>query len=669
MSFRYILRYYIDPGFHEDDRIKELVEFWKTSSIGEVMLFHNPEECYQGFTDENERSAWLATAKKIKSSLTEIGVELSVNPWSTLVHRSRGRVLAERLAKMTKLVGETGEVATLTACPYDQIWREELSTWFARIAAELQPTVIWVEDDWRLHNFGDEFGFGGCFCETHLKRAAEILNIPSINREELLARIRVNDLDARRAWMFAGNESLMGAAGFLYQAVRKAYPQARLGLMRSSPDTHSIEGASWYEFKEKFSPDTPLAVRPHLPPYTENYAMLCLPEIARQTVSELDAGMLESFPEMESSPRCGKYSKSCTMVAWECLSAPLYGSKGITINHYDMMGNGIILDKSLGKKLHAIKPRLDAVTDLGCNEANALGVNILYLPDAASKIPVKPETASLGLRNNSISWAYTLGILGISHKLVRWERFSSEQWNAISGATIAAMNDDEIRRLLTSKLLLDAESIMILYQRGFGEDVGVSSAEFCMLKDAGYAWEEIQESDPAIYGLSYPRVSAQRCDDEKILKFACDGRQLSTVMRYDKTPYSPGLTLAKGKYLLSPWIMTGDSFFMGYFNRFRRILLQRALAMVDNTPAAFSGEHPAAVYWNRLDGYSLLTVNNLCADPMDEITFTLHGAEFSSLEILDDDGKWIAADFCRNNNSVTVNKQIMPLEYCFIKVK
>ena len=94
--FRYILRYYIDPGFHEDDRIKELVEFCKTSSIGEVMLFHNPEECYQGFTDENERSAWLTTAKKIKSSLAEIGVELSVNPWSTLVHRSRGRVLAER---------------------------------------------------------------------------------------------------------------------------------------------------------------------------------------------------------------------------------------------------------------------------------------------------------------------------------------------------------------------------------------------------------------------------------------------------------------------------------------------------------------------------------------------------------------------------------------------
>ncbi len=37
--YRYILRYYIDPGFHEDDRIIELVHFCHSSGIQEVMLF------------------------------------------------------------------------------------------------------------------------------------------------------------------------------------------------------------------------------------------------------------------------------------------------------------------------------------------------------------------------------------------------------------------------------------------------------------------------------------------------------------------------------------------------------------------------------------------------------------------------------------------------------
>lgn len=67
--FRYILRYYIDPGFAEDKRIAELLELCKKGRIEEVMFFYNPEELFQGYPDDAEVESWFALAKKVKAAL------------------------------------------------------------------------------------------------------------------------------------------------------------------------------------------------------------------------------------------------------------------------------------------------------------------------------------------------------------------------------------------------------------------------------------------------------------------------------------------------------------------------------------------------------------------------------------------------------------------------
>ena len=77
-DFRYILRYYIDPGYCEDERIAELVDFCKNSSIGEVMLFFNPEEVNNGHITIDELANFIPMAKKIKSVLAENGIELII---------------------------------------------------------------------------------------------------------------------------------------------------------------------------------------------------------------------------------------------------------------------------------------------------------------------------------------------------------------------------------------------------------------------------------------------------------------------------------------------------------------------------------------------------------------------------------------------------------------
>ncbi len=47
-EFKYILRFKIDPSFHAEDRMQELLEFCRSARIGEVMLFLAAEELSAG---------------------------------------------------------------------------------------------------------------------------------------------------------------------------------------------------------------------------------------------------------------------------------------------------------------------------------------------------------------------------------------------------------------------------------------------------------------------------------------------------------------------------------------------------------------------------------------------------------------------------------------------
>ena len=59
-SFRYILRYLIDPHFHAPARMRELVAFCKASRIEEVMMFVTAEELSAGHPTEAELDAYDA---------------------------------------------------------------------------------------------------------------------------------------------------------------------------------------------------------------------------------------------------------------------------------------------------------------------------------------------------------------------------------------------------------------------------------------------------------------------------------------------------------------------------------------------------------------------------------------------------------------------------------
>ncbi|MCI5778309.1 MAG: hypothetical protein MR051_00575 [Lentisphaeria bacterium] len=674
MSFRYILRYYIDPGFHEDERIPELVRLCQNGQIEEVMLFQNPEELFQGYPDDDEVERWFAMARKVKEALNQAGIAMSINPWCTTVHVSRGRSFGEKQRSFQPMIGETGAVSPIVSCPLDPGWRRQLCDFWARIAAELCPRAIWIEDDWRLHNHGDDLGFGGCFCPRHLKRFAEMTG-ETVDRETLLANILAPGPPHpwRAAWLELCGATLLEPARALYRCVRKANPEVRLGLMCSGPGEHSAEGRDWDLLKQAISPDRPLLLRPHLPPYTESSAMFTPPSTARHTICSV-SGELEIYPELENSPRCGIYSKSGTFSIYECLEAAMFGSRGITINHFDMMGNGLALDDTFPGELRRAKARLDAIADLGLHDSRAVGVKILFKTDVARHIPSNDPHSIFGLVNRSELWSSVFYVLGISHAFT--QNPTREGTYAVSDRTVAALSDDEIEMLLSGQVILDAPSVELLTARGFGELIGVNAARWNEQQDTGFAYEEIVWGDVSDWRVDKPRMTASRCSPRVLFAdLAPTALPVTRIMKYDRTPLCPGSFFTKnrlgGEIYAIAYPIGKLQFFPGFFNPFRRLLFRNILRkQFRNTAILFSDCEALQCDCNESPEQTVLSFRNPVSDARPYLRFTYAGIQDPRVEMLQSDGSWSGRTLTAcGRDSWLLEENIAPLDAVILRQK
>ena len=646
-TFRNILRYKIDPFFNADDRIEEIVQFCQDSQIEEVMLFLLAEELSMGHPTIEELEPYVVMGKQLKKRLSDFGIRLSLNPWTTTYHVGRGRILRSG-QNFTLMVGETGTVSPITPCPLCPNWQDYICDVFRYLAGELEPVALWVEDDWRIHNHEPDMGWGGCFCQLHLARFEEKIGC-SVSRDQVLENILApgEPHPWRQIWLEICRDTLLEPAVKLYDSVHSASPATRLGLMTSSPDTHSAEGRDWQALQQALGDKPAFLVRPHMPPYTETHAFDGAAAVTRLTLANLH-GPLEVYPELENSPRCGRYSKSSKYSLWQCFNAAVLGSNGITINHFDMMGNGIALDRDFGKGFSTAKPRLNSLLELGIDDRRSDGVKVLFNPQVSRHMHSSDGSTMHSLCQNSLVWSRSFYNLGIAHRFVK-DIASGPTPYAISGQTLRAFDDQAIGQLLSGNVLLDAASVEILLDRGFGELIGIESVQWKKLYDVAFSYESIREGDPSVYGLANPRMTAQRCSHRLLdMKTAQTAQIKSDICRYDHKALFPGMVSYSnsmgGTIVSLAYPFDGkEQFFMGFFNIFRRIMVQRILLdMAGSDDFAFVEEPIMHIYRARTENGLLLAVFNVTADPTGKIVLRLPSGQINPKSLLQlyDDGSW-----------------------------
>jgi hypothetical protein len=484
-------------GPHQDAQeiTAQLSELVRSGRVDEIMFFFCGEDLNDGHETLEQIQTWIERSRPYRQALTDSGVTLSCNPWVTLMHRDgHGRRLKPGQDWQT-MVDQNGLQGEVTVCPLDAGWRhyyEEILRLYAREGFR----VIWVEDDFRLHNHRP-LDWGGCFCPLHVAEFNRRAGVTA-TREEIVACCTApgEPHPWRALWLDMWDDGQLEIVSRWRQIVEAG--GTRLGLMSSWPEDHSAEGRRWPLWWQALAGDKPPIHRPGFWGY-EDMPGSALPHsiaLLEQNRTLQPAGT-ESGPEIECFPY-GHWNKSFRQTGAQMALAHILGATNLNISLYDFMGNLPDDEPDRAEFLRAWRPICDWLADTFPMSLRAVGVGLPWSPEMARRIHTDGSGKWQSLLCPSRGWADWLGATGHAFTMR-----PASSVNALAGPVVWSFSDEELRGWLAGGLLLDGMAAHILVERGLGDLIGVRCARFLTQEERLYTVENCLDADFAL------RVGAQ----------------------------------------------------------------------------------------------------------------------------------------------------------------
>jgi hypothetical protein len=484
-TVRYGLRFQILPGRDALARAREVAAFCRRHRIPAVHLFFNAEEWNRGHVTEAETQQHLRMFHQIIPVFREAGLSVNLNPWSTLLHCDRGRMLRAG-QRFERMVSPSGRTARAVASPACRRWRAYLARLFGRMAA-LGFDTIWIEDDWRYHNHAP-LDWGGDFSASMLRRFARRIGRKRVSRAQVLRHVLAPGRPHpwRREWLGLWREVSEENAAALRDAVAAANPRARLGLMSSHPDMHAAEGRRWESLFKALAINGRAVHRPHFGSYGETTGPHLINSCALLDVQKgLRPAWVESHPEIENFV-FGRFSKSDAMTFAQMALCKVMGSEGLLLDLHAMTGNRVLEEHGMGPLLDRSRPALAWLAAEFPRSLTARGVGVLFREESAETLRLPPKSRYDDLFCPSERASFLLGASGIAFQMR-----PSPDSNALWGRKAWTYSDREVFDLLGRGLWLDADAADILVQRGFGGYLGIRARGWLERESALYAVERV----------------------------------------------------------------------------------------------------------------------------------------------------------------------------------
>jgi hypothetical protein len=480
LKARYILRYQIPVKGYEQ-YVNKLVNYCKDNHVDEVFLATNGIRTWVGGIETiDEAKRYSQIVGYAMDKLRSIGVDVSINVGCTIGHSDFNQDL-RKLFPFQFQVDVSGVESKACPCPLDPKWQSHISEIY-RIYASLKPKTIWVDDDFRLCSRPPVRW--GCFCPLHLEEFARRFG-KHLSREELVREVlkpSYPPTEARKIWFEVLGDTMIHAATVLEKAVHQVSPNTRIGLMTVWPESHSVEGRRWHELLKALSGQHRPAVRPLFLGYPEGdkrsilqgftYTLHTAALVPRDT---------EIYLEVENYPNYTVFGKSAKFIWLQTALSQLYGFPDVTINFGSMAP--IDEEPKYGEMLKNSKPFFNAVTEL-VSQAKSIykGVGLFFHEQGA--LFRITDGKSWDEFVDRRPWDLTLPLLGFSIT------YGESDVYAVSGDSILALSDSELRSLLKKGLILDAGAAKALCMRGFSHLIGVEVGEAI---NNGYAEEILDE--------------------------------------------------------------------------------------------------------------------------------------------------------------------------------
>lgn len=658
-DFKYILRFAVQPGHHEEERLEELIQFCSDAQIDDVMFFINCEELNQGHLTMQETTPWMELIARVKDKLDKIGVTTSINPWITMLHADRGRRLKDG-QNFNTMVDPYGNPSTTIACPLCSDWRKYIAEMYAYYAS-IKPNMIWVEDDFRFHNHAPLI-WGGCFCEKHMEEYSRRAG-KKLTREEFLEGILKpgSPHPYRKIWLDTCRDTLVELAEMIGQAVHRVSPDTKIGLMSSYPQVHCAEGRDWEGILRGLAGDNNPVNRPHLPAYstaTLQRYLVNFSAASRMTVAAVPE-KTELYPELESFPHT-RFSKSKAFTRFQLETSLALSASGITLNIFDMMGNGIMKGEGYQRVLASSKEFLLRVKALDLNRENEKGVKILFNPKSSYTLETSEGKEMRELYPKETFWSSILSSYGISNLYSR-EKGQKGEITAVSGQYFENMMEGEIRDLFENNfVILEGDAAYTLYSMGYGKYAGIKSTKWYSQDSGRQAFEQVCNGKEYC-GIKEARISSQVSAGHYLeIEYDENIYKITEVMSPYLKVVGPGMAVYNGRVLILPYGRFSEGF-DSHLNTTRQEIVKDIIKNIKGfeNPIFIEDAPYVSLYHYNKEGKDYILLCNCSDDDIDEIS--LYAPKLNPIEIREISRKGEKTiDFSIEKNDHIVLKSELP---------
>lgn len=671
-SAHLMMRYHA-PLDDFDRHLARVMDICREAKIGEVAFFIDPEEHFSGLPSLARIKTWAERFTTAGRMLRDNGVLMSINPWMTLGHGGRPFAPAGELALTAMMTGDDGAVSIDTACPADPMWQQYIAQAYS-ILARAAPEILWIEDDFRLHNHGAVSY--GCFARPMLDDF-ERRTGRRWTRDALVHAI-VAGGEVRTQWLrFTGdlwNENVTR----IRTAVHQVNPNVKLAQMTSAMAAHAVEGRRWREYLSAMAGPHEWITRPHFGPYRNASGFDFAEGLVLFRHSLAMAGRKTRFcTEVENWPY-SYFSKSMRQTRLTMELSQYFGCVDAAFNLFSLAGNDPSDEPWVMQTLTQARPRLDALAAMNLHRRVERGVHVWTHEDAAlhQRVDDQAPRRIESLRPAFDAWGRIFSRMAIASTFE-----TRGALTAVSGDTIRAADDAEIRRLLSGGLLLDGRAAWALQEMGHGRHLGVRMtppvdsaktrlATIERITDFQFGPQTSPAMACAMMGSSWRDCRIHHAE----------GSGASIVSRFespDHAPLAPAVTVFENALggrvaIFSYDFDSGVADNVRFFNPTRKQQLQQVVRWLNRGRPLIASCDAAMTCIEQcsVDGQEILAIVNLNGDAIEHVTIEMPSPP-RCVSILDDSGAWIESKVRTGQRNgaiqVTFPSPMEAMQVCFIK--
>ena len=611
----YMLRYYIRSETAAQ-QTEGLISNCRENHIPHVILFSgNHWDMGWNMPKIDEAKARVNILRPVVEQLRSAGLQVSINMWSTLGHGDIGRDERGRFSWQF-MVGDDGTESHAIPCPIDPEWKRHVSQLYG-LFAELEPAIIYIDDDFRLHNHLPVAW--GCFCPLHLAEFARRTG-RNLSRQELVQRVLTAEPQPTRErveWLRLSGDTMLDAARIISDSVKQTSPGTRMGLMCSDPNVHAAEGRPWLAMLQAFSVSGHQPVlRPHYASYNDGVYRNAAREICMmRKLQPLLGGKMLFTPELENAPGT-RFAKSVQLTRMQTALSFLLAPPDITLDIHSFDDTTFNYDPAVDVMLRNSFDSFNGVADWALECQKERGLQVLW--DDRFPLHRKVEVSRMTSLPAPPCWEGAMDLFGFA------TTFYPGEVKLASRSYLEERSDDEIRSILKGKVLLDGDSAAHLVKRGFGREIGLANCE----PVAGANYEEM--TNKAFAGKYWNQ-------DETTVeahKYRLDPAEQAIVVTRmfgpDRSFNVPGMTLfanaSGGRIGIVPQSGGHGDLYMVEFRGWKRqVALKKMLEWINQGPLPLFVEDAPNVFPIRRDGEKavLLGIGNLSVDPLLRVRFEI----------------------------------------------